>query len=1081
MTFPQTVLDQGIEIYVNGAWLDISTDIYSRNEINISRGKPNEGAKNAEPSLLEFTLDNNTFDYSPRNPTGTYYGQIGRNTRVRHWVKNGQARLRLENQDFRTPDSAGVSVTGDIDLRVDCAPITWRPENAAYIAGPLKLDSYGIYLDTNGTLVLFWYDSTAFTSATSTEPIPGPTTGRKAVRATLDVDNGGGGHSVTFYYSDDDTMDGTWVQFGDVVTGGGTTSIDDTSNPLVSYMSIETSPGEVYEMRVYDGIAGTKRASPKFIAQASGTTSFDDAEGNTWSDSLGGGAALDNKNYRMWGEISHWPPQSDRSGNDVYLKIEAQGLTRRIGQGSTPLKSALRRGIPAIGSALVGYWPLEDGKSASTLTPGISTASQGRVIGKPSLANYSAFVASDAVPTLGTGKLYFRVPFYTNTDEFQVRFLTHVPASTIPNNTVLMRIRTNSSLGWIDFIYQTGDVFLFKTYTNLGVLSHTTSGFDLTDQVNNQDTKFSLEFAKNGTGVDLKIVALPVGENVGVQQTETNSGITLGSCTSIYVNPDGIDIGETAIGHLTVENTITSVFDSAHALERAYQGEQAHNRIDRLCDENGIVVSILGLGEGAEFMGYQEQKNLLSLLREAEQVDGGFLTEQRNRYGLLYRTRESLYNQPARVTLNYSDGNLTNFNPTEDDQRTENKVSVARSSGQGATVEDTDSALSTSDPPNGAGLYESSDTVSLYSDDQAFHQAGWKVRLGTVDEARLPQITINLAHPDFSGNQALVRQILALDCGDKLDLTNPPSWLPPETMGQIIQGISETLSQYKHEITFNCAPSSPYRAAMYEGHPDTVTRFSNENTTTNEALDTTETGIDIIYSSGPDWTHSDGDYDIMIGGERMTLTGVSGSGGSQTLTVTRSVNGVVKSHSTGADVKLFDPAYYSLGVSPGSGDNTDIDEGRLLRAMDHSLPDVVTEYGNGVNAITSTSFATLPTYPVNAYISNPHPTATMLCIVGFGAWGSSDTGDVRLALRVKRSEQEFIAAGVGAGASIGYGEIPATALSTLTHIFATCTVELDPSPIPYVFQIYAMRSTGSGNQDIRYATVRIVPLRYIGI
>ena len=84
-------------------------------------------------------------------------------------------------------------------------------------------------------------------------------------------------------------------------------------------------------------------------------------------------------------------------------------------------------------------------------------------------------------------------------------------------------------------------------------------------------------------------------------------------------------------------------------------------------------------------------------------------------------------------------------------------------------------------------------------------------------------------------------------------------------------------------------------------------------TVTNEALDTTETGVDVTNGDpGHYFTHVDGDFDIVIGGERMTVTAVSGTGTSQTLTVARSVNGVTKTHAAGADVELFIPARYGL-------------------------------------------------------------------------------------------------------------------------------------------------------------------------
>ncbi|PAN01002.1 hypothetical protein CJI59_13820 [Streptomyces sp. Alain-F2R5] len=53
-------------------------------------------------------------------------------------------------------------------------------------------------------------------------------------------------------------------------------------------------------------------------------------------------------------------------------------------------------------------------------------------------------------------------------------------------------------------------------------------------------------------------------------------------------------------------------------------------------------------------------------------------------------------------------------------------------------------------------------------------------------------------------------------------------------------------------------------------------------------------------------------FDITVGGERMTVTSVSGTASPQTFTVVRSVNGVVKAHEAGADVRLSDPATVAL-------------------------------------------------------------------------------------------------------------------------------------------------------------------------
>jgi hypothetical protein len=63
---------------------------------------------------------------------------------------------------------------------------------------------------------------------------------------------------------------------------------------------------------------------------------------------------------------------------------------------------------------------------------------------------------------------------------------------------------------------------------------------------------------------------------------------------------------------------------------------------------------------------------------------------------------------------------------------------------------------------------------------------------------------------------------------------------------------------------------------------------------------------------GAVWGTADLPYDVMIGGERMTVTAVSGTTAAQVFTVTRSANGIAKAHVTGATVALFKPAIAAL-------------------------------------------------------------------------------------------------------------------------------------------------------------------------
>ena len=265
---------------------------------------------------------------------------------------------------FEAADSAALSITGDIDLRVDVDMLSWRPTTTWY-CGVLKIGSYGLWVNTDGTVVIFWYDSgSTFQAIQSTIPVPGPLVGRKALRVTLDVDDGAGGRRADFYVGETGDLDGTWTLFDSVTAAGGTTSILDGTGLL---LSTTTGPTDHYALQVRDGIGGTVVASADFEAQASGTTSFADGYGNTWT--AGGDASVTNRWYRFWGEVSSWPQRwGKKGGPTVHSPIQCAGPLRRLGQGASPIQSPMRRGSAALDD-LEAYWPLEDGPDSTTLGP----------------------------------------------------------------------------------------------------------------------------------------------------------------------------------------------------------------------------------------------------------------------------------------------------------------------------------------------------------------------------------------------------------------------------------------------------------------------------------------------------------------------------------------------------------------------------------------------------------------------------------------------------------------------------------------------------------------------------------------
>lgn len=89
-------------------------------------------------------------------------------------------------------------------------------------------------------------------------------------------------------------------------------------------------------------------------------------------------------------------------------------------------------------------------------------------------------------------------------------------------------------------------------------------------------------------------------------------------------------------------------------------------------------------------------------------------------------------------------------------------------------------------------------------------------------------------------------------------------------------------------------------------------RYDSDTSTLAAGVTSTATSLSVAYT-GQRWTVTENAFplDIMVSGERMRVTGISGTSSPQAFTVERSINGVVKAQVSGAAVRLCRPARYS--------------------------------------------------------------------------------------------------------------------------------------------------------------------------
>jgi hypothetical protein len=242
-----------------------------------------------------------------------------------------------------------------------------------------------------------------------------------------------------------------------------------------------------------------------------------------------------------------------------------------------------------------------------------------------------------------------------------------------------------------------------------------------------------------------------------------------------------------------------------------HDGERAADRLLRVCSEEGIGFELIGASTDTPQMGPQTDVKFIELLQSVENADQGQVFESTDQLGIGYRTRVSMENQTAALTLDYSSKHFSDIPvPVYDVSLIRNDVTVSRVNGGSVNKRDTTSAISVLVPPAGVGDYPYTLNAVLHADTQLANITSWILTKGTADEYRYPRVVVNLARSEVA---SLFSAVPSLGIGDYYEITTLPAWLPSATVKQLQWGRTETLNQFKWEFRFNSVPESPYEGA----------------------------------------------------------------------------------------------------------------------------------------------------------------------------------------------------------------------------------------------------------------------------
>lgn len=913
------------------AWVDITNRVTSESRtalldqvMSIRQGRGDEFGQ-VQPATVSFECDNPDGALTPDNPLSPWWPAWDVGTPARVSILGGSPQLAVTGAAgarARTPDHTSLDVT-DLFAAVEVVFPAWPlPSGTTKIMGRYQgtQRSWQLLLVDNGTFGLLWSTdglASGEAGAVSSVPIRPSIGGRIAFGVHLDV-AAGGSHVATFYAarSLDELLADPEAAVVDFDIFPGNTSIFPGSSPL----DIGDVDGSGYTrpymtMRaavVRNGTptSGPLVADPDFTAQQSGATSFQDSTGKTWT--VNPPAAISNARTRLVGQVDEitptWPHgdlSTDEHPGEARVDITVSGILRRLTQGAKALRSSLYRlaTAPFNIDSVLAYWPMEDGRDSGSAASAIPGAPAMDVGGEVQFATDDTLAGSDSLPTVSGGQPFGwngRVPSSPTTQwavDLYVRMPTGLadPASTVvavigSSGTVKRwRIAFNTTQGSVRGYAADGTEIVTNFFANSGVIFGTWAQIRFEAEQQGGVVSWEMFWVPLDTGVVFSVFAGIVG--------------TLGAVTGVYnletAPPDGL-----SVGHIVV--TTGMPVEWLNPADKGWAGEPAGRRIERLCDEEGVPILIQGDPADTEPMGVQRPLALPDLLEECAAADLGILCEQRGHLGLAYRTRRSMFNQPVALQLDAAKNAIDNpFEPTKDDQRRRNDVTVAREGGSSYRVVDPD--VETRKKPR----YDEEVTLNVARDDQLQAQAGWRYAFGTWPRMRIPTVTTELtAATDLDD---LIDQWLDLVLGDRVQVLNPPPQHPERTIELLAEGWSESISPARWTPQLNCSPGGPWIVGQLDssGPPDpALARLDSDASTLAAGIDEDDLSWTVAVADEALWTTSVTYFPlrVLIGGEEITVSAISGASSPQTFTASqRAVNGIRKAHPAGTSVHVADP------------------------------------------------------------------------------------------------------------------------------------------------------------------------------
>lgn len=626
--------------------------------------------------------------------------------------------------------------------------------------------------------------------------------------------------------------------------------------------------------------------------------------------------------YQFWGEVaSGWPTKWTTGApdtGDAWVPLRAGGRSERINADTTALDD------PLIVAALDDdtyypsyYWPLTDPASAASAASGVDNSAsmiystamtpfgeRGPVFAgataPPGLLTTPDFSSQGRLTARLTGAVLgdFQVVIWFklesgDTSGFGAMSLYQLAMDGTPTGfDVIMYAGLGSGTPGLDRA-----TFVCSAYTGSPPADANRSASTVltvtgTPCAQAEWHELRVTYTASGGAVtqDLYLDGTLRGTDSGsalgytlaaIKQVSLNAGTSGGAYAAAYTAA-ATGVGLASLASVAIYHG-TPADPGTYEAGLGYAGETAGERLQRLCDENGITITFAGDKTLTSTMTAQRAgSTLASLFDDCARTDGGILTDARDSLGTRYVTRIELYTSATALALDYTlqAEIMPGLDVDESSLVAENDVTATSDAGT-AHAEQLTGPRNVTEPNAGTGgigrypvPYSSSLDTQLQLDDAA----NWAVWLGTTDVPRFTSIPVSLVALAAAGKTALWQAAAQANPGDVITITNTPIWVPDDVRCFIV-GRSVTMANKEFEIKFNTVDASAWQNI---GGPleDTVYgRLDSEDSVLHLALTSGATGALVANIGGERtptlWTHADGDYAIQIDDEIMTVTAVS--------------------------------------------------------------------------------------------------------------------------------------------------------------------------------------------------------------